>query len=47
MRQGAAMYSTAIDVTQRHGDVSIRLCKETVALHRRLATSQHSCCYAV
>jgi hypothetical protein len=41
------MYSTAVDVIrQRHGDVSIRLCKETVALHRRLGTSQRSCCYS-
>ena len=43
----AAMYSTAMDVIrQRHSDVPLRLCKETVALHRRLSTSQRSCCYS-
>jgi spore photoproduct lyase len=44
----AAMYSTAMDVIrQRHAGVPIRLCKETDALHRRLGTSQHDCCYRI
>jgi len=32
-------------IRQRPGDVPIRLCKETLALHRHLGTSQRSCCY--
>ena len=37
----AAMYSTAMDVIrQRQGDVAVRLCKETAALHRRLGTDR-------
>jgi spore photoproduct lyase len=43
----AAMYSTAMDVIrQHHGDVPIRLCKETLALHGRLGTGQRGCCYS-
>jgi hypothetical protein len=33
-------------IHQRHGDVPVRLCKGTVALHRRLGTSHRSCCYS-
>jgi hypothetical protein len=40
------MYSTAMEVIrERQGDVPIRLCKETVALHRRLGSAQDTCCY--
>jgi len=43
----AAMYSTAMDVIrQRDGAAPIRLCKETVALHRALNSRQSGCCYA-
>ncbi|MGD0114901.1 MAG: radical SAM protein [Dehalococcoidia bacterium] len=41
------MYGMAMEVIrQHHGSVPIHLCKETVALHRRLGTSQGSCCYS-
>jgi spore photoproduct lyase len=43
----ADMYSTAMDIIrERQGDLAVRLCKETVALHRRLGTCQRSCCYS-
>ena len=43
----AAMYQAAIDVIRQHdGDVPIRLCKETTAVHERLGTEQHGCCYS-
>jgi hypothetical protein len=43
----AAMYETAIEVIRQHdGDVPVRLCKETTAVHGRLNTGQHGCCYS-
>ena len=43
----AAMYQTAIDVIRQHdGDVPVRLCKETTAVHERLGTGQRGCCYS-
>jgi spore photoproduct lyase len=45
--QRLSMYETAMDVIrQNQGDVPIRLCKETVAVHGRLATGQQECCYS-
>jgi spore photoproduct lyase len=42
-----SMCQTAVDVIRREqGDVPIRLCKETVAVHGRLHTGQRGCCYS-